>query len=136
MKRLFLHSILAGVISALLGITYFTIYQSILDTRFDSIVNMGSIAGASFSGCLIISIPYALLLRFKKQEWVGWLNIMIMILSFISILGPLNMTFPTEITGQQLFPGLVVPTHFFPSLTFFSLSPFFLTKTKVTATNE
>lgn len=136
MKKLFIQGIVAGIISSLLGITYFTIYQSILNTRFDSIVNIGSIAGASFFGCLIISIPYALLLRFKKQELIGWLNIMVMILSFISILGPLNMTFPTEITNGQLFPGLVVPTHFFPSLTFISLSPFFLTKTKVTATNE
>lgn len=136
MKRLFLQGILAGLISAVLGITYFVIYQSILNIRFDSIVNIGSLAGASFFGCLLISIPYALLLRSKKFEWIGWLNLMIMILSFISILGPLNMTFPTEITNRQLFPGLMVPTHLFPSLTFFSLSPFFLTKTKVTATNE
>jgi hypothetical protein len=136
MKRLFLQGILAGLISALLGTTYFALYQSILNTRFDSIVNIGSIAGASFLGCLLISIPYALLLRSQKYEWVGWLNSIIMTISFISILGPLNMTFPTEITNRQLFPGLVVPTHLFPALTFFSLSPFFLNKAKVKATNE
>lgn len=130
MKRLLFQAILAGLISALLAITYFTIYQTTLNVDFDNIVNIGSIAGASFFGCLLISIPYALLLKFKRQKLVGWLNISIMIMSFISVLGPIHMTFSTEISNQQLFYGLVVPTHFFPSLTFFSLLPFFSSKNK------
>ena len=95
-------------------------------TDFSLVVNWGSIAGASFFGCLLMTLGYWLLFRFGKQQWIGWLNLLIAGLSFLSILGAMTTTLPLEVEFPELFPGLVVPMHFFPALAFFALFPLFL----------
>ncbi|HTA83322.1 MAG TPA: hypothetical protein VK783_10325 [Bacteroidia bacterium] len=128
MKKAFLHGIIAGVLAAAAGIVYFTIYQNTLGTEFDKVVNGRSIAGASVFGCMLMAIAYWLLERFNKENLKGIVNIVIALVSFVSILSPISMSLPLDIKNPELFPGLVVPMHFFPALTFFCLVPFFKKK--------
>jgi hypothetical protein len=128
MKKIFLQGITAGLLSALASIIYFKIYQTTLDTSFNKIINVGSIIGASLFGCIFISIGNFILLKYRKGQLKGILNLLILVLSFTSIISPIGMSLPLDIDVPELFPGLVIPMHFFPALAFFALDPFFRQK--------
>jgi hypothetical protein len=53
------------------------------------------------------------------------------VLSFASIIGAIGMTLPLDIDFPELFPGLVVPMHFFPALAYFAIAPFFKKEARV-----
>jgi len=125
MKSIFIRGLVAGILAAVAGVIYFNIYQETLLTEFDSIVNIGSIVGASLIGCMLMSLGYFILLKMNKMNLAGWMNILIAVVSFASIISPIGMSLPLDIVDPELFPGLVVPMHFFPALAFFGLSPFF-----------
>lgn len=124
-KKLLWYGILSGILSSIAGIVYFEIYQFLMLTSFDSVVNWGSIAGASIIGCLLMTVGYWILIKLDREHFVGWLNVLITILSFVSIIGAMTTSLPLDIEFPELFPGLVVPMHFFPALTFFGIYPFF-----------
>ena len=125
MKSIFLRGLVAGILAAIAGVIYFNIYQGTLLTEFDSIVNIGAIVGSSIIGCMLMSVGYFILFKMNKMNLAGWMNILIAVLSFASIISPIGMSLPLDIVDPELFPGLVVPMHFFPALAFFGLSPFF-----------
>jgi len=125
MKKTFFHGIISGILAALACIIYFKIYQNTLGTGFNKIINPGSISGACIFGCMLMAIGYWLLEKFNKEKLKGVLNIIIALLSFASILSPISMSLPLDIKNPELFPGLVIPMHFFPALAFFCLVPFF-----------
>ena len=125
MKKIFLHGIIAGVLAAIAGIIYFNIYQNTLGTAFNKVVNPGAITGACIFACAIMSAGYVLLERFNKQKLYGWMNVVIAVLSFASIIGPISISLPLDIKNPELFPGLVVPMHFFPAMAYFCIAPFF-----------
>ena len=125
MKKIFVQGLVAGALSSLAGVVYFNIYQGTLLTEFDRIINMGSIVGASFIGCMLIALGYLALYKFNKLHFQGWLNVLICLLSFVSIISPIGMALPLDIEFPELFPGLVVPMHFFPALAYFTIQPFF-----------
>jgi L-cystine uptake protein TcyP (sodium:dicarboxylate symporter family) len=125
MKKIFLQGIVSGVLAAIAGVLYMNIYQGALATDFSKIVNIGSVVGASIFGCVLMSVGYFLLKKFNKVSWKGALNIVIAVLSFASIISPMAMSLPLDIENPELFPGLIVPMHFFPALAFFCIEPFF-----------
>ena len=125
MKKLLIHGLVAGILSGIAGIIYLNIYQGAFELDFSSIINVGSIMGSSIIGCMLMTLGYAALIKFDKQEWRGWLNILIAVLSFASIIGPMGMSLPLDIEFPELFPGLVVPMHFFPAIAFLTVYPFF-----------
>ncbi|MFK7925949.1 MAG: hypothetical protein AB8H47_28630 [Bacteroidia bacterium] len=130
MKKIFIQGLVAGILSALASVIYSSIYQNTMLTDFDKVINIGSIIGSSLIGCMLIALGYFALLKSNKTNLVGWLNIIICLLSFASIIGPIAMSLPLDIESPELFPGLVVPMHFFPALTFFAISPFFAGSSK------
>lgn len=132
MKKIFIHGLVAGILSGLASIIYFKLYQSTLVTSFDKVINPGSIIGSSIFGCLLMATGYFLLSKFKKENFKGILNVTISVLSFVSIVGVISMTLPIEIENPELFPGLAIPMHFFPALAFFTIEPFFTAKTTET----
>lgn len=125
MKSIFLRGLVAGILAAIAGVIYFNIYQGTLLTEFDSIVNIGAIVGSSIIGCMLMSVGYFILFKINKMNLAGWMNMLIAVLSFASVISPIGMSLPLDIVDPKLFPGLVVPMHFFPALAFFGLSPFF-----------
>lgn len=125
-KNLLWHGVLSSILASLSGIIYFEIYQYLMLSEFNSIVNWGSIIGASTMGCLLMMLGYWTLTKFKLLKLMGWMNVLIAILSFASIIGAMDTALPLDIDSPELFPGLVVPMHFFPALSFFCLVPFFI----------
>ena len=129
MNKTLLHGIVAGLLTALASISYLMLYESILYVDFSQILNVGSVGGASIISGLLIAAGYLILEKMNKEKWKGGLNVLIILLFFLSILGPISISLPLEIDFPELFPGLAIPMHFFPALIFFGLQPFFLKKT-------
>jgi hypothetical protein len=129
MKKNILHGIIAGTLAAVAGIVYQKAYEDAMFLDFSSVINPGSIAGASLFGCMLMAFGYWLLVRFNKPNLKAWLNVLITVLSFLSILGPLGVTLPLDVEFPEMFPGLAIPMHFFPAMIFFGLYPFFTNST-------
>lgn len=125
MKRHLIHGLVAGVLSALAGIIYLVIYEYFTMVDFNTLINEGAIAGSSIFGTMLMAVGYGLLDKINKNKFIGVLNVLIMLLSFLSILGPISMTLPLEFEFPELLPGLAIPMHFFPAMIFFGLEPFF-----------
>jgi hypothetical protein len=124
-KKYILQAVVAGVLASAACIIYMNIYKEALGANYEKIINPVAITGSCIFGCLLMGIGYALLHRFDKVKYTGLLNVMIAVLSFASIIGPISMTLPLDTANPELFPGLVVPMHFFPALAFFTIAPFF-----------
>lgn len=132
MNKLLFHGIVAGLLSGIAGIIYLNIFTQAFGVDFSQMVNMGSIMGSSLIGCMLMTLGYAALTKLDKLNLEGWLNILIVVVSFASIIGPIGMSLPLDIEFPELFPGLVVPMHFFPALAFFAVYPFFKQKKSFT----
>lgn len=125
MKKLLIHGLVSGILAGIAGIIYLNIYNEAFGVDYSQIINIGAIIGSSLIGCMLMTLGYAALLKFDKQNLGGWLNIVFAVLSFVSIIGPIGMSLPLEVDFPELFPGLVVPMHFFPVLAFLTVEPFF-----------
>lgn len=125
MKKLLIHGVLAGLLSGIAGIIYLNIYINAFDVDYNQIINSSAVIGSSILGCMLMTLGYGVLTKFNKQNLEGWLNLIIAVLSFASIIGPIGMSLPLDVEFPELFPGLVVPMHFFPALAFFAIYPFF-----------
>lgn len=125
MKKLFIQGLIAGLLAGIASSIYLNIYNESFGVDYSQIINIGAIMGSSLIGCMLMTLGYAALDKFKKQHLKGWINILIVVLSFASIIGPIGMSLPLDIEFPELFPGLVVPMHFFPALAFFAIYPFF-----------
>ena len=125
MKKIFIHGVVAGILATIASVIYSNLYQSTLGVSFDKIINIGSVFGACIFGCVLISVAYFILFKFKKENLQGILNVIVVVLSFASIIGPISITLPLDIEFPEMFPGLSVPMHFFPALAFFTIAPFF-----------
>ena len=125
MKKIFIHGVVARIIATLASVIYSNLYQSTLGVSFDKIINIGSVFGACIFGCVLISVANLVLFKFKKENLQGILNVIVVLLSFVSIIGPISITLPLDVEFPEMFPGLVIPMHFFPALAFFAIDPFF-----------
>jgi hypothetical protein len=125
MKSNLIHGLAAGVLSGLAGVVYLTIYQELYYVDYSMIINSGAIIGASIIACVLMSIVYFFLEKLKKVSLFGIANLGFMLISFLSIIPPMTMSLPLEVDFPELFPGLVIPMHFFPVMLFFGISPFF-----------
>ncbi|WP_276133262.1 hypothetical protein [Polluticoccus soli] len=125
MKKVFAHGVIAGVLAALAGGIYLTIYKNTLEVSFDQIVNIPSIAGSCVFATMLIAGGYAVLLKTNKLRFSGWYNVAVAVISFATIIGPISMSLPLDIESPEMFPGLIVPMHFFPALAYFTIAPLF-----------
>ena len=125
MKANLIHGVLAGVLSALASVIYLNVYQNLNFVDFSSVINAGSIIGASLMGCLFMAIGYVLLEKIGKPKGKGVLNLVIIFFTILSVFGPLLMDLPLELDFPELFPALAIPMHLFPAMLFFGLEPFF-----------
>lgn len=125
MKNLLIHGIVAGVLASIASILFLNIYQTAFYVDFSAVINSGAIIGACMIGCLLMTLGYVALIKLKKENLRGWLNIIISVLSFASIIPAMGMSLPLDVEFPELFPGLVMPMHFFPALAFFTVLPLF-----------
>lgn len=125
MKKHLFQGIVAGVLAAIAGIIYMNIYKELFLVDFSMVLNSVAIVMSSIIGCVLMAIGYMILDKMKKPNFQGILNLLIMILSFLSIIPVMTMKLPLDVDFPELFPGLVVPMHFFPAMIFFGIAPFF-----------
>ena len=120
--------ILAGV-SSTLAITacliYNKVYSSSFYVDFSQIITPTSVILNCLVGCTLMSLGYALVIKWRPTLNLGWVNIVFAILSFASIIMVLSFKLPLEVEFPELFPGLAIPMHIFPVLAFLTIVPFF-----------
>jgi hypothetical protein len=125
MKKHLIHGSVAGALAAVASIIFLNIYKQLYLVDFSTVIDEVAIISSSIIGCVLMAVGYIILDKIKKQNLYGAMNILIMVLSFLSIVPVMGMTLPLEVEFPELFPGMVVPMHFFPAVTFFGLTPFF-----------
>jgi hypothetical protein len=127
-KQISLHVALGAVLAIIASIIYNTIYTAAFAVDFSSVLNVGGIIGSTTIGCLLMGLGYFLGYKWKGEKLLPWINLLIAVLSFASIVGVLGMQLPLTIESPELFPGLAIPMHFFPALSFIAVAPFFKAK--------
>lgn len=125
MKKHLIHGVVAGILASIAGIIFLNIYVELYFVDFSAVIDEVAIIFSSIIGCLLMGVGYIILDKVKKPNLYGVLNILIMVLSFLSIVPVMAMTLPLEVDFPEMFPGMVVPMHFFPAIAFFGLAPFF-----------
>jgi hypothetical protein len=82
--------------------------------------------GLNLAACLLAGFGFWAAKKYlpKKAEIV--FNVTFTLLSFASIYIPMVISLPLDIQNPELFPGLVIPMHFFPVVGWFTLKPIFL----------
>lgn len=118
-------AVLVGVLSGIAGIIYQKVYIETVGEGFVNIASVKNIMVACLLGAFVAAIGYYLLSLVLKGKTEMVFNLLFVILSFASILGPIGFKLPLEQELPELFPGLAVPMHFFPALGWFALKPLF-----------
>ncbi|RFC54111.1 hypothetical protein [Brumimicrobium aurantiacum] len=125
MKKHLIHGGVAGILASVAGIIFFNIYSEFYFLDFTAVIDEVAIVFSSIIGSVLMGVGYIILDKVKKPNLYGVLNILIMVLSFLSIVPVMAMSLPLEVEFPEMFPGLVIPMHFFPAMAFFGLAPFF-----------
>lgn len=128
LKKTALHTLVSVLLAIVACLIYNSIYTKALDVNFSKVINAGGIIGATLFGCVLIGLTYYLGFKWKGEKSIGWINICVAVLSFASIAGVLGAQLPMDVESPELFPGLAIPMHFFPALSFFTVAPFFKSK--------
>ena len=126
LRKIFLLGAVSGLLAGIASLIYQNVYASSLGESFTSIAKPVGIVSISILAGLLASLLYYLLVRWFRAKGEAVFNFVFVLLSFASILGPFAMKLPLEIEMPELFPGMVVPMHFFPALAWFTLKPLFL----------
>lgn len=127
-KQTFILGTISSILSATACIIFAKIYSEAFYVDFSKIVGSINMISASTVGCFLMTIGYKLAVQWKGIKTIGWLNILYSILSFASIAGVLGFNLPLEIESPEMFPGMVIPMHFFPVLSLLTIHPFFKLK--------
>jgi hypothetical protein len=127
-KQTFIMGIAANLLSSLASIIYLNIYKEALLVDFSKVAGSSNIIAACSIGCILMAVGYKLALKWKGTKTIGWLNIIFSIISFASIAGVFGFNLPMDTESPELFPGMVIPMHFFPALSILTIYPFFKIK--------
>jgi hypothetical protein len=125
-KRSIILGAVAGILAGAASLAYQKMYASSLGEDFASIAKPVNIIAASVFAGLIAGLLYTASAKFLKANGEIVFNFTFMVLTFASIVAPFAITLPLEVEMPELFPGLIVPMHFFPALAWFTLKPLFI----------
>lgn len=116
----------SSIISTLICLLYDKIYSDAFQINFSQVLNAIGITISCLIGNFLMVFGYFLLFKFNLQKLQVVANILYAAISFGSIVGVLAFKMPLEIEFPEMFPGLAIPMHFFPIMTFLSLAPLFI----------
>lgn len=117
-----------SLLSSLASIIYLNIYKEALVVDFSKVAGISNIIAACSIGCLLMTIGYKLVIKWKGTKTIGWLNIAYSVFSFATIVGVMGFNLPLDTESPELFPGMIIPMHFFPVLSILTIYPFFKIK--------
>ena len=124
-KKIFLHSILAGVLSSAAALTYYQVYFFATQADYSRVLNTGSIIGLNMLLCLTAGLLYLAAIKVLKQKGEILFNFLFSIISFACVMIPISVSLPLDILFPELFPGLAVPMVFFPAIAWYTVGPLF-----------
>lgn len=127
-KQTFVLGTIGTVLSAMACIIFSKIYSEAFYVDFSAIVGSANFISASAIGCFLMVLGYKYAIQLKGVNSIGWLNILYSVLSFASIAGVLGFNLPLDIESPEMFPGMVIPMHFFPVLSILTIHPFIKNK--------
>jgi len=127
-KKALLLGIISGLLAGVAGVIYAKIYYTANEADFSKVASTVSILAASIFGGVLAAIGYALADRLLKAKGEIVFNLLFTLLSFASLLLPIGHRFSPPIDTPELFPGMVIPMHFFPALGWYTLKPLFIKK--------
>jgi ABC-type branched-subunit amino acid transport system permease subunit len=125
-KKALLLGIVSGLLAGVAGIIYAKVYYSANEADFSKVAGNVSIIASSLFGGVLAAIGYTLLDKLLKANGEIVFNFLFTILSFASLLLPIGHRFTPPIDTPELFPGMVIPMHFFPALGWYTLKPLFI----------
>ena len=127
-KKSLLLGIVSGLLAGVAGVIYARVYYSINEADFSKVASAVHILAASLFGGVLAAIGYSLLTRWLKDKGEIVFNLLFTLISFASLLIPIAAKLPRTIDPQELFlfPGMVIPMHFFPALGWYTLKPLFI----------
>jgi len=126
-KALFL-GIASGLLAGVAGIIYAKVYYSANEADFSKVAGTVNIIASSLFGGVLAAIGYTVLDKLLKAKGEIVFNFLFTLLSFASLLLPIGHRFSPPIDTPELFPGMVIPMHFFPALGWYTLKPLFIRK--------
>ena len=127
-KKALLLGIVSGLLAGVAGVIYAKIYYTANEADFSKVASTASILASSLFGGVLAAIGYALADRLLKTKGEIVFNLLFTLLSFASLLLPIGHRFSPPIDTPELFPGMVIPMHFFPALGWYTLKPLFIKK--------
>lgn len=125
-KRALLLGIVSGLVAGVAGVIYAGMYYKINEADFSKVASTTRILSSSLFGGVLAAIGYSLLDKWSKAKGEIVFNLIFTILSFASLLLPIGYRSNPPMDTPELFPGLVIPMHFFPALAWFTLKPLFI----------
>jgi hypothetical protein len=127
-KKSLLLGILSGLLAGIAALIYSKVYHSSLGADFSRVVWPVRIVVASLFGGVLAAVGYWAADKLLKAKGEIVFNLVFSILSFATLLAPFAAKLPLDIDAPELFPGMVIPMHFFPALAWFTLKPIFIKK--------
>lgn len=128
LNRSLILGIVSGVLAGVAGILYAHLYYTVNEADFSRVVSPVKIVAACLAGGILAAIGYTILIRLFGKNGEIVFNFLFSILSFVSLLAPIAFRFKPPIDSVELFPGMVIPMHFFPALSWYTLKPLFIRK--------
>jgi hypothetical protein len=125
-KKSLILGIVSGLLAGVAALVYSRVYHSSLGADFSKVAWPVRIVVASLFGGVLAAIGYWAADRLFKARGEIVFNLLFSILSFASLLAPFAAKLPLDIEAPELFPGMVIPMHFFPALAWFTLKPIFI----------
>jgi hypothetical protein len=133
-KKSLLLGIASGVLAAIASLIYANVYHSSLGADFSKVATPEKIVASSIFGGVLAAIGFWAFDKWLKQNGEIIFNLLFSMLSFATLLAPFAVKLPLTLETPELFPGMVIPMHFFPALAWFTLKPVFIrTVTKLPA---
>jgi ABC-type branched-subunit amino acid transport system permease subunit len=125
-KRALLLGVVSGLLAGVAGIIYAHVYYSVNEADFSKVASTVKIVAASLFGGVLAAIGFWALETWLKNKGEIVFNFLFSLLSFATLLGPIAAKLPLDIQTPELFPGMVIPMHFFPALAWYTLKPLFI----------
>jgi len=118
MRNVLKQGVLAGALAGVVSVVYQIVYSLNMDVDFSEIAKPLMIVITTLIGTILAGFGYWFL---KKFNWFGTktdvvFSVLFFVLSFVSIYGTFGAPLPDGTLQPELFPGLVIPMHFFPML--------------------
>ncbi len=125
-KKALLLGIVSGLLAGVAGLVYARVYYTANEADFSKVASTIRILSSSLFGGVLAAIGYSALVKALKNKGEIVFNLLFTILSFASLLLPIAFKLPLTIETPELFPGMVIPMHFFPALGWYTLKPLFI----------